>query len=68
MYAFLTFGQGPRNCIGMRYALLQVKVALIRMVANFRVTPGEKMAEGDPVPDLMGQVKGGCWIQLVKRE
>lgn len=25
-YSFLAFGQGPRNCIGMRFALLQVRL------------------------------------------
>ena len=35
-YTFLAFGQGPRNCIGMRFALLQVKTAIARMVFNYR--------------------------------
>ena len=39
-YAFLAFGQGPRNCMGMRFALLEVKYALALIMAkfNFRAT------------------------------
>ncbi|NXX22534.1 CP3AO protein, partial [Podargus strigoides] len=34
-YTFLPFGAGPRNCIGMRFALLIVKVAMVVLLQNF---------------------------------
>jgi len=29
------FGQGPRGCIGMRFALLEAKIALAAIVREF---------------------------------
>lgn len=35
---YLPFGEGPRICVGMRFATTQVKVALMHLVKNFKIT------------------------------
>lgn len=34
-YIYMPFGNGPRNCIGMRFALINMKLALVKVLQNF---------------------------------
>lgn len=41
------FGTGPRNCIGMRFALLEMKLALAQVLLMFRFEAGPNTEIGD---------------------
>ncbi|CAG9806327.1 unnamed protein product [Chironomus riparius] len=41
----IPFCYGPRNCIGYRYGLMQIKIALIQLLINFRFTKTSQTPE-----------------------
>lgn len=68
--AYLPFGMGPRNCIGMRFALIESKVALAYIAYNFFVEP----TENTPIPVKLDQTAGlnrpvhGLEVKLTPRD
>ncbi|VVC86598.1 unnamed protein product [Leptidea sinapis] len=68
-FTFLPFGAGPRNCIGIRFAMMELKVLLFHLVANFEIQKCEKTqdpAELAPL-DVIIAAKGGSWVKFVPR-
>jgi len=41
-YTYLPFGQGPRNCVGMRFAYQEIKLLLAKMLPKFQFAPTPK--------------------------
>ncbi|XP_013140579.1 PREDICTED: cytochrome P450 6B5-like [Papilio polytes] len=39
--AYLPFGAGPRNCLGMRFAKWQSQVCIVKFLSKFRVEPSK---------------------------
>jgi cytochrome P450 len=65
-YAFVPFGGGPRNCLGMAFAQVEVKVVLARLLQcfDFVLQPGKISAH-------MGatlEPRPGVWLTLSRRK
>ncbi|XP_046593944.1 uncharacterized protein LOC107216955 [Neodiprion lecontei] len=41
-FTYLPFGEGPRNCIGLRFGLMQAKIGLVKILSKFEVSPCNK--------------------------
>lgn len=67
--AYLPFGVGPRNCIGSRFALMEVKAALYYLLLNFRLEVTGKTQIPLKVQKGFGKVPAkGVWLKLAPRK
>nr|QTW43654.1 CYP3025A2-6 [Eurytemora affinis] len=67
-FAMMIFGQGPRNCIGMRYALLTIKITMVYLLRNHRVVRSGKTTDVLEVdPANFNVFKNGVFMKIEKR-
>lgn len=66
--AFMSFGNGPRNCIGMKFALNEMKIALAKLVQTFEIKATENTPDKlEFVEGTVRQPKNGVFVLLKKR-
>ncbi|XP_076679139.1 putative cytochrome P450 6a14 [Andrena cerasifolii] len=67
---YMPFGDGPRNCIGARFAVYQSKVGLIKILRNHKVEVCEKTMIPyviDPTAFILSP-KEGIYLKITKVE
>uniref|UniRef100_A0A8D8YJY1 Cytochrome P450 4V2 n=1 Tax=Cacopsylla melanoneura TaxID=428564 RepID=A0A8D8YJY1_9HEMI len=47
--AYMPFSTGPRNCIGQKYAMLQIKTMISTILRRYRILPGEQCTRVEDV-------------------
>jgi cytochrome P450 family 4 len=66
-FAYLPFSAGSRNCIGQRFAMLELKAAICGILANFVLHPVDTPETIVFVIDLILRTKEGIKVKFVPR-
>jgi cytochrome P450 family 9 len=67
--SYMPFGMGPRNCIGSRFALLEIKVLTVSLLSKFDLVPVAKTVIPLQLAKTLSlDAKGGVWLGLQRRK
>ncbi|XP_055845081.1 probable cytochrome P450 28d1 [Episyrphus balteatus] len=69
MSVFFPFGDGPRICLGMKFALIQTKAAVAEIVRNFNIKLNPRTNKDNKLKAnaFLGELDGGMWLDFEER-
>lgn len=65
---FLSFGHGPRNCIGLRFGLMQTRIGLMTILLKYQIEVCDQTIDSMEysVNNIMMVPKEGVYLKLVR--
>nr|ARO50435.1 cytochrome P450 [Chironomus tentans] len=67
-FAYLAFSAGMRNCIGQRFAMLELKIMLTKVIQNFKILPVTKIEDLVFIADIVLRAKDPIVMKFVSRK
>ncbi|CAG9797064.1 unnamed protein product [Chironomus riparius] len=67
-FAYLAFSAGMRNCIGQRFAMLELKIMLSKVIQNFKILPVTKIKDLVFIADIVLRAKDPIEMKFVSRK
>jgi len=67
-FKFIPFSAGPRNCIGQRFAMMELRIALFQIVKRFEIISLQKESEIKQTFTAINTSTNGLMIKVTLRE